>query len=332
MPSKPSIALVASLLVAAPASAAQPTAVLRSHYATGSQPSVAKLLDDGANLAVANRGDNTVSMFRTSDMSLLRTYAEVGFGPWGMAAPDAATLVVANWTGERLSFLDRASGKVTGTIQVGIKPSYVATSPDGTRAFAAGNLTGDVTIIELGTRVARRTVEVGQKPMGVAVSPDGRWLYVACCSSRLVSKVDLKHEVVLERFGAPLARTTNLALTPDGSRLLAAGDDNRLLVIDTERGAVDGVRVGGDPAAVTLSPDGTTAFVALYGADAVALVDLAARVAYAEVPVGRGPIHVETDGRRLYTCNDRADSVTVLDLRTGGLEPAPTAAPTASGQ
>jgi DNA-binding beta-propeller fold protein YncE len=102
--------------------------------------------------------------------------------------------------------------------------------------------------------------------------------------------------------------------------LLAAGDDDRLLLIDAETGRTDKVKVGRGPAAVALSPDGRWAFVACYDAAAVGIVDLAARELVAELPVGPGCIHVATDGRRLYSVSDQAAALSVFQL--GEVEPA----------
>lgn len=312
----PSPTLPPPTLLPVPADVAAPhvRATLLHHAAAGKQPTSASIADRGRTLLVANRGDNTVSIFDTATMKLARTITDVGYGAWGVLAKDDATFLVANWAGSTVAVMDRASGKRLGEIPVGMKPSFLALSPDGGRVYAAGNFGGDVSISDTKTRKLLRALDAGRRPMGVAASPDGRWLYVASCESRLIQKVDLKHEVVLEKFSAPLASTTNLALTSDGRTLLAAGDENRLLIIDTATGSRETVRVGLDPSCVALTPDGRTALVANYGEDSVSIVDLRTLEAYGLVAVGRGPIDVQTDGQRFYTCNDKAGSVSAFRL------------------
>src|SRR5204863_493329 len=133
-----------------------------------------------------------------------------------------------------------------------------------------------------------RTLDVGRRPMGLALSPDGRWLYVASCESHLIAKVDLKHEVVLERFGAPLASTSNVVLTADGTTLLAVTDDDRLMIMDTETGDKSYAKVGADPSGVALTSDETTALVTNYGDNTVSLVDMRTLETYDCVAVGLG--------------------------------------------
>ena len=302
-------------------------ATLFTHGAGGAQPTSSVIADSGRTLYVTNRGDNTVQVFDTSTMTASRTIPEVGYSAWGVLQ-DGADLLVSNWGGSTVTRIDAATGKKTGTIAVGMKPSYLAASADGTRLYVAGNFSSDVALIDLKKGETIRTLEMGRRPMGVAASADGRFLYVAVCDSKKIAKIDLKQEVVLENFGAALASTTNLVLTRDGSTLLAAGEANRLLVIDTSDGSVGKVKVGRGPSCVALTPDERTALVTGYDDDTVTLVDLAAREPYATVATGRGPIDVQTDGTRFYTCNDKAGSVSAFKLAL--VEAAPIPAPVAT--
>lgn len=300
----------------APAPVAGPLlkATLITHAAGGKQPTTCAIVKDGAKLLVTNRGDNSVSVFDTATMTIERTIPEVGYSAWGVVRRPTGQLLVANWAGSTIALIDEATGKRTGQVSVGMKPSYLAVSPDGTKVYSSGNFSDDVTIADLGTKRAARQIPVGHKPMGVAVSPDGRWLWVAVCDSKKIAKVDLKHEVQLDQFGAPLATTTNLVLTPDGRKLLAAGDGGRLLIMDVETEEVEKIVVGLDSSCVAVTPDGRVALVADYNGAEVSLVDLPARQKYASVATGTGTMHVETDGKRFYTCNDKAGTVSAFRL------------------
>ena len=182
-------------------------ATLLHHAAAGKQPTSSAIVDGGRTLLVTNRGDNTVSVFDTATMDLTQTITDVGYSAWGILPKDNATFLVANWAGSCVAIIDRVSGKRLGEVPVGMKPSFLALSPDGNRVYAAGNFGGDISISDLKSRKLVRALDAGRRPMGVAASADGRWLYVASCESRLIQKVDLKHEVVLEKFSAPLAST-----------------------------------------------------------------------------------------------------------------------------
>ncbi len=317
---RPAVACLAFALTVATAFAA-PTASLVGHFQTGPQPTTVTLLDGGTRIAVANRGDESIWIYDAETLEVVETHSLIGkHGVWGVAEIEEGRLLVSNWKGETLTLLDRETGEAVGKIPVGIKPSYLAMSPDGEKAYAAGKLSGNLAIVDIAEREPDRILDVGQKPMGVAASADGRWLYVAACKSRKISRIDLKFEVVLATFGAPLATTTNLALTPDGRILLAAGDNNRLLLIDAETGRTDKIKVGADPAAVVVDPSGRFAYVACYRGKSISVVDLASRTLLRELPVGPGCIDVATDGERLYSVSDQAAALSVFEL--GAVEPA----------
>lgn len=310
----PALGMLGMLGVTTPAAASTLVrAELLGHQATGDQPTAIRLMDDGRRLAVVNRGDSTIDVYDAESLEPVQHYpvTSIGHGAWDVVELTASgELLVSNWVGEHVTIFDTVSGEVRTLIPTGIKPSYVALSRDGGSAYVAGSLTGDVTLIDLATRAPRRTIEVGQRPMGVAVSPDGRFLYVAACGSNLVAKIDLKHEVVLEKFGTPLAETTNVVVTPDGRHVLVAGDHGRLLVLDADDGDDRKIAIGGDLAAVALSPDGATAYVAVYDRNEIAVVDLASGSVTDRLATGPGPIALAVTADRLWSANDQADAIT----------------------
>jgi DNA-binding beta-propeller fold protein YncE len=310
------LATKAPQIAPAVAPAGRLTPHLVRHVEAGKQPTTCAISKDGATLYVACRGDNSVSVFDANTMDARAPFKEVGYSAWGLAEKDLRTLLVSNWAGSGIAIIDTATGQRTGEIPSGMKPSYLALSPDHARVYSAGNFGGEAAIGDIATRKLVRSLDVGRRPSGVAVSPDGRWLYVAVCESNEIARIDLKNEVVLDRMGVPLATMTNLLMSPDGSTLLACGKDDRLLLVDVASGKAEKVKVGADPSSVAVTPDGTLALVSNYGASSVTLVDLATREPYAQVATGPGPIHVETDGKRFWTCNDRAGTVSFFRLET----------------
>jgi YVTN family beta-propeller protein len=83
------------------------------------------------------------------------------------------------------------------------------------------------------------------------------------------------------------------------------------------------VRVGPNPDAVAVSPDGATAYVACAGSDTVVPVDTASGKAGRPIPVGSRPVSIAItpDGRTAYVADNGSASVTPIDLATRQPEP-----------
>jgi YVTN family beta-propeller protein len=112
----------------------------------------------------------------------------------------------------------------------------------------------------------------------------------------------------------------NLAVTPDGRRLLVACEaSNSMIAVDLERGTVLGeVGVGTQPHFVLLSPDGTLAYVSNRGSDDVSVVDVRALRVVATIVVGDEPheMAMNAAGTLLYVANTATYDVSVVDLAT----------------
>lgn len=120
-------------------------------------------------------------------------------------------------------------------------------------------------------------------------------------------------------------------VTPDGRYVLVTNwCDWNLSVVDTRQ--PDGPRevatvgMGRYPRGIAVSPDSSTAYVAVMGSSHVAVVDVAAAAAGAgdaavtgRIEVGRGPRHlnISPDGGSLYVTLNHEGRVAKVDLATG---------------
>jgi YVTN family beta-propeller protein len=99
------------------------------------------------------------------------------------------------------------------------------------------------------------------------------------------------------------------------------------------RHALSPIRVGSEPDAIALTPDGRTAFVVNSGSDTVTPIDVARRAALSPIAVGVAPdaIALTPDGRTAFVVNRGSDSVTPIDIASRvALSPIPVGAePTA---
>ncbi len=79
------------------------------------------------------------------------------------------------------------------------------------------------------------------------------------------------------------------------------------------------IRVGSDPTAIALTPNGNTAYVVNSGSDSVTPIDTHTRRAGGAIPVGSNPraIALTPDGRTAYVANSGSDTVTPIATATG---------------
>lgn len=180
-------------------------------------------------------------------------------------------------------------------------------------------------------------------PVEMAFSPDGETAWVsnysmygqgflpegkdACAgpegiSNSYVYRIDtasLEIEDVIEVGAVP----KYVAATPDGKHVLVTNWCSMdLSVIDVAKGEVTStIPLGGDnPRGIEVSPDSSTAYVALMGDDRTVSVDLASGEVDADFAVtGDGPRHLvlSPDGAHLYVTNNNDGTVSEVDAATG---------------
>jgi len=216
----------------------------------------------------------------------------------------------ANGTGHRvvvlplpandaLAVFDADSGGLLKTIPLGVLPVAAVISEDGSVAYASvmggrkptardhaakqccdpfAELVrvdargiaqrGNVTRVDLVAGTAGKVIPVGRHPTGLAWNESGARLYVANGNSDTVSVIDTRGDSVIQ----------SIAIAPFKER-----------------------KIGLAPTAVALSPDATTLFVALGGANAVAAYGLPRGELRGLVPTGWYPtsIDVSPDGRAI---------------------------------
>ena len=175
---------------------------------------------------------------------------------------------------DALAVLDAESGVILRTIPLGVEPIAAVISADGRTAFVS--ILGGAKPIAT-QRSARQCCD----PRTEAVRVDARGV----AEAGSVSRVDVVNGVVTRDI--PVARhPTGLVWDERGARLFVAnGNSDSVTVIDTRADAIVAQiaiapfrerQKGLAPTALALTPDARTLYVALGGANAVAVYDVSA--------------------------------------------------------
>ncbi|WP_232662895.1 serine/threonine-protein kinase [Pseudonocardia sp. TRM90224] len=244
----------------------------------GGSPFDVALAPDGSRAYVTNISDNSISVIDTADDSVVAT-VPVGASPRGLAANPRGTDVYFTTVGSNtLSVLDTTTRTVTSSIPVGNFPISVALDEAGARAYVSNIQSNTVSVIDTAAGMAVATVQVGTSPSDAVVSPDGKRVYVANNAASSLSIIDTRTDTVIATV--PLvADPDRLAVTPDGRRVyaLSPGTESTVSMIDTSSLSVASTfRVGPHSADITISADGTRAYVTDNAANTVSVVDITA--------------------------------------------------------
>jgi len=157
-------------------------------------------------LYVTNTGDNTVTVFDASNVSIgvnpaIPTLATVSVGsaPVSVAAlPNRKAFYVANRASNTVSVVSSTSFAVVGTVGVGQKPAFVATEPSSTKVYIANSAGGNISIIHRGAEYAGAPAGPELRSQGsilrAATAGDDHHEVAASCDHKLLA-AELLHAV-----------------------------------------------------------------------------------------------------------------------------------------
>ncbi len=252
------------------AAAAAFTPASGSPFSTGDDPLSVASSADGSLLAVANTGDNSVSVYAVSSTGTLTPLAgspyPTGHAPMAVAFdPDAPILAVANANDKSVETFVDVSGEMvqTGSAGTGSSSGPESLSFDGAgNVLAAGDGDSTVALFDIGTDGAITAVSGSPFPVtmslpdSVALSPDGTTLAAGDSAN---GHVNLYSVSAATGVGAPLSVSPlslggsgdwiNVAFSPDGALLAAADRNNNALSVFTTSGGSYGA-VSGSPLSI----------------------------------------------------------------------------------
>ena len=133
-------------------------------------------------------------------------------------------------------------------------------------------------------------IPVGRGPEGFDVSPDGQQLWTAHMGDGRVSVIDIAAKKVVKTIDAGALGANRLKFTPDGKLALISELRGGLVVLDVSSGTVTKrLALGRGTSGILIPPDGTLAYVAMTGENAIAVIDLKTLSEINRLKPGPGP-------------------------------------------
>ncbi len=205
------------------------------------------------------------------------------------------------------------------TIAVGTNPIYIATTPDGTKAYVSNYSSNSVSVIDIATNLVTATIASVPEPIGIAISPDGTKAYVAnypnsVRTSASITVIDTATNTVTGTIAVgPQPRF--IAFSPDGTKAYVAHITTTVSVIDVATSAVATTwTLPSTIYGIVLSPDGSKAYLSRVNSTTagwVSVVNTSNGTVSATIAVGPSPqtLAINLAGTKVYVPNNGTDRV-----------------------
>lgn len=134
---------------------------------------------DGTKVYAANTDDNTITIIKATDKSILTTLP-VGTAPVGAWPAENGKMYADNETSKTVSEIDVATNAITATINLGFKPGYVAYSDHHAELWVSDADNGKVVYFKLvaGKWTKEGEISTGADAHAIAFNADGTKAFV----------------------------------------------------------------------------------------------------------------------------------------------------------
>jgi len=233
-----------------------------------------------------------------------------------------------------MSPLELEAQTLITTIEVPGRPSSIAISSDGSRAFVA-DIDGTASVVRVIDIYTNTIVSTIDDPRffslnTLAITPDDSQVYVLGSGEDFVINAKTFTVDALPSSGD----FGSLAIMPDGTKVYVGkkprtGVNATVFVLDPSNNTViDTITLPGDPSIaiadpsyMAIRPDGTRLYVADRNFDLIYVIDTINDTILTTVSVGNRPegIAVTKDGLRAYVANIFSDDVSVIDTSSNSV-------------
>jgi YVTN family beta-propeller protein len=224
---------------------------------------------------------------------------------------------VPNSDAGTLDVIDPKTFRVVDHLFVGGIPHHVAPAWDLSRLYVDIERNNVLAVIDPRTGKPTGTIPVID-PYNLYFTPDGSKAIVV---AERFSRLDFRNPQTWELIKSvpiPWPGIDHIDFSADGSYLMGSTEWSGMVAkVDTvAMQLLGGVKVGGLPIEVRLSPDGSVFYVANQGRHGVSIVDPLAMKEVGFLPTGRGAhgLQVSRDALSLYVSNRLEGSISVIDF------------------
>ena len=206
-------------------------------------------------------------------------------------------------------------GVVANNIAVGDQPTGLAVSPNNQSVFVANPAGGTLSVLYVSTLAVAQTISIGFLPFGVAVAPNGSNVFVAT-NINYGSLVVIDANTLATTHTIGITGLRALAISPDGSQLLMAGNGGIVAIIDASTfSPIQTIAIGASPSTIVVSPNGSYAFLT-NDTDNIVVIDLKTFAVIQKIAVGflSFGIAVSPDSQYVFVANVQGTTLSVIEV------------------
>jgi YVTN family beta-propeller protein len=267
-------------------------------------------------------------------------------------APDGKTAYVATGvsttvtpSAQAVQPIDLVTNTAGKPIDLTWPPGPIVITPDGTTVYSINGFPSrTLTPIDLATGTPGKPITLSGEPLAIAMAPDGK-AYVAITTSTKTTHGGFRTvneftsiDLATGKLGKPVMLGSGepeaIAFAPDGNTAYVVSQPSTTVITvtpieltaDTAGHPINvsakPVPQGyfGQPLAIAITPDGTTAYVADGASSTVTPIDLATNTPGQPISLSGKPgadaIAISTNGAAAYVANQPSSTVTPIDLAT----------------
>jgi YVTN family beta-propeller protein len=273
---------------------------------------------------VGERDSNGVSFISTATNKVVGGPVEAGKEPASVAiTPDGKYAYVADFGGKSVTVIETGlRRKVTTIEEVGEGPFGIAITPDGKYAYVTDRGSDEVAVISTATRKVVKSITVGDAPTGIAISPTGKFAYVADSGD---GKVEVINTETMSITGSAIKvgeGPVGIEFTPGGTAFVVDQTGKEVSAIDPTTKKVTEIPLAGEsgvPRGISISPDGTKAYVVGLTTGPISVIDTATNKVTDEIEVEGEPEEVAfaANGKTVYVTENAPQQVETISVEKG---------------
>lgn len=254
--------------------------------------------DDGKFAFVANYGDREPgSTISVMDLIGQRELRRVNLGPLrrphGIVFADGGVYFTAE-VNKVIGRYSPTEDKIDWLLGTGQDDTHMLVISKSREIFTANIGSDSVSAIRQTANQRDWTevvIPVGKGPEGIDISPDGTEVWTAQSKDGNVSIISVAAHEVVQTISLNTKRSNRLKFSPDGRLVLVSDlEAGELVALDGHlHKEIKRIKLGRMPEGILMAPDGSKAYVAVWGDDEVAVVDLPALAVIDRIRTGLGP-------------------------------------------